>query len=71
MTAITLTIERVTNISTLSAIYIGMYLDNRILSPVCFNRLQATLIKLHENILSIIARAVRYLKHQGGLRVGT
>ncbi|KAF8426195.1 hypothetical protein EV426DRAFT_592825 [Tirmania nivea] len=64
MAAITLTIERTTNVSTICAIYTGMYLDSRILSTVCFNRLEATLIKLHGNILSVLARAVRYLKHK-------
>jgi len=64
MAAITITIERVTNVSTLSAIYVGMYLDHRILSTICYNRLESSLIKLHHNILSILARAVRYLKHK-------
>ena len=64
MAAITITVERVTNLSTVCAIYTGMYLDNRILSQDVYNRLETTLIKLHGNILSILARAVRYLKHK-------
>ena len=64
MAAITIAIERVTNLSTLCAIYTGMYLDSRILSIVCYNRLEATLIKLKGNLLSILARVIRYLKHK-------
>ena len=67
MAAISLTIERVTNVTTLSAIYTGMYLDNRILSPVSFNRLESSLIKLHSHILSILARSVRYMKFKGSV----
>lgn len=64
MAAINITVERVANISTLSAIYIGMYLDKSLLSTICFQRLSSSLVKLHGASLSILARSVSCLERK-------
>ena len=61
--AISITLERVTNVTALSTAYAALLSQSNVLNDALGERLKACLVKLHKTILSFLASGIRYLEN--------
>ena len=59
--AISITLERVANVSALSTAYVALLSQSDTMDATIGEQLKACLVKLHRTILSFLASAIRYL----------
>ena len=61
--AISITLERVTNVTALSTAYVTLLSQSDAMDDTLGQRLKSCLVKLHQTILSFLASSIKYLEN--------